>query len=69
LARQSEAERVRFQGRRVTKVGPRKSNTFRARNPKKLAKKLANEKLEAAEMNEDASMNCGMWDEWGAVGG
>ena len=35
----------------------------------RLAKKLANEKLEAAEMNLDASMGWGAWGGWGAVEG
>jgi hypothetical protein len=35
----------------------------------RLEKKLADEKLEAAEMNLDASMDWGGWGGWGAVGG
>jgi hypothetical protein len=34
----------------------------------RLANKLANENLEAAEMNQDASMNWGAWGGWGGAG-
>jgi hypothetical protein len=34
----------------------------------RLANKLANENLEAAEMNQDASMNWETWRGWGGAG-
>jgi hypothetical protein len=34
----------------------------------RLANKLANENLEAAEMNQDASLDWGAWGGWGGVG-
>jgi hypothetical protein len=34
----------------------------------RLANKLANENLEAAEMNQDASLDWGRWGGWGGVG-
>jgi hypothetical protein len=33
------------------------------------ANRLANENLEAAEMNQDASMDWGTWGGWGGMGG
>ena len=39
---------------------------YQAYKQLRLANKLANENLEAAEMNQDASMN---WDTWGGWGG
>jgi hypothetical protein len=39
---------------------------YQAYKQLRLANKLANENLEAAEMNQDASMN---WDAWGGWGG
>jgi hypothetical protein len=45
--------------------GPKQYQTYRQL---RLEKKLANEKLEAAEMNMDASMNWGGWGGWGAWG-
>ena len=35
----------------------------------RLARKLTNENLEAAELNQDASMNWNAWGGWGAWGG
>jgi hypothetical protein len=43
--------------------GPKQYQAYRQL---RLANKLANENLEAAEMNQDASMN---WDTWGGWGG
>ena len=34
----------------------------------RLARKLSNQNLEAAEMNEDATMNWGSWGGWGFAG-
>ena len=42
--------------------GPKQYETYRQL---RLKQKLANEKLEAAEMNMDASMNWGGWGGWG----
>ena len=42
---------------------------YQAYKQLRLANKLANENLEAAEMNQDASMNWGTWGGWGAWGG
>ena len=41
---------------------------YQAYRQLRLANKLANENLEAAEMNQDASMNWGAWGGWGAPG-
>jgi hypothetical protein len=46
--------------------GPKQYQAYRQL---RLANKLANENLEAAEMNQDASMNWGTWGGWGAWGG
>ena len=45
--------------------GPKQYQAYRQI---RLKKKLANEKLEAAEMNMDASMNWGAWGGWGGWG-
>jgi hypothetical protein len=45
--------------------GPKQYQTYRQL---RLEKKLADEKLEAAEMNLDASMNWDGWGGWGAWG-
>ena len=45
--------------------GPKQYETYRQL---RLKQKLANEKLEAAEMNMDASMNWGGWGGWGGWG-
>jgi hypothetical protein len=42
---------------------------YQAYKQLRLANKLANENLEAAEMNQDASMDWGTWGGWGAWGG
>ena len=42
---------------------------YQAYKKLRLANKLANENLEAAEMNQDASMDWGAWGGWGARGG
>src|SRR5260370_15819503 len=42
---------------------------YQAYKQLRLANKLANENLEAAEMNQDASMDLGAWGGWGARGG
>ena len=42
---------------------------FQAYKQLRLANKLANENLEAAEWNRDASMDWGAWGGWGAIGG
>ena len=42
---------------------------YQAYKQLRLANKLANENLEAAEMNRDASMNWDTWGGWGAWGG
>jgi hypothetical protein len=42
---------------------------YQAYKQLRLANKLANENLEAAEMNQDASMDWGLWGGWGGVGG
>ena len=42
---------------------------YQAYKQLRLANKLANENLEAAEMNQDASMDWGAWGGWGAPGG
>jgi hypothetical protein len=42
---------------------------YQAYKQLRLANKLANENLEAAEMNQDASMSWGTWGGWGAWGG
>jgi hypothetical protein len=44
------------------------STQYQAYKQLRLANKLANENLEAAEMNQDASMNWGTWGGWGAPG-
>jgi hypothetical protein len=41
---------------------------YQAYKQLRLANKLANENLEAAEMNQDASMNLGAWRGWGGPG-
>jgi len=41
---------------------------YQAYKQLRLANKLANENLEAAEMNQDASMDWGTWGGWGAPG-
>jgi len=41
---------------------------FQAYKQLRLANKLANENLEAAEMNQDASMDWGTWGGWGGPG-
>jgi hypothetical protein len=46
--------------------GPKQYQAYRQL---RLEKKLADEKLEAAEMNLDASMDWGGWGGWGAWGG
>jgi hypothetical protein len=46
--------------------GPKQYQAYRQL---RLENKLANENLEAAEMNQDASMNWGTWGGWGAWGG
>ena len=45
------------------------SAQYQAYKQLRLANKLANENLEAAEMNQDASMDLGAWGGWGARGG
>ena len=45
--------------------GPKQYQAYRQL---RLANKLANENLEAAEMNQDASMNWGTWGGWGGPG-
>ena len=42
---------------------------YQAYKQLRLENKLANENLEAAEMNQDASMDWGTWGGWGARGG
>jgi hypothetical protein len=42
---------------------------YQAYKQLRLANKLSNENLEAAEMNQDASMDWGAWGGWGARGG
>jgi hypothetical protein len=42
---------------------------YQAYKQLRLANKLANENLEAAEINQDASMSWGTWGGWGAWGG
>jgi hypothetical protein len=42
---------------------------YQAYQQLRLANKLANENLEAADMNQDASMNWDTWGGWGAWGG
>ena len=46
-------------------VGP---TQYQAYKQLRLANKLANENLEAAEMNQDASMDWGGWGGWGGPG-
>jgi len=41
---------------------------YQAYKQLRLANKLANENLEAAEMNQDASMDWGAWGGWGGPG-
>ena len=41
---------------------------YQAYRQLRLANKLANENLEAAEMNQDASMDWGAWGGWGGPG-
>ena len=41
---------------------------YQAYKQLRLTNKLANENLEAAEMNQDASMDWGTWGGWGAPG-
>jgi hypothetical protein len=45
--------------------GPKQYQAYRQL---RLANKLANENLEAAEMNQDTSMNWGAWGGWGGPG-
>ena len=45
------------------------SAQYQAYKQLRLANKLANENLEAAEMNQEASMDLGAWGGWGARGG
>jgi hypothetical protein len=45
--------------------GPQEYQTYKQL---RLANKLANENLEAAEMNQDASMDWGTWGGWGGPG-
>jgi hypothetical protein len=42
---------------------------YQAYKQLRLANKLANENLEAAEMNQEASMDLGAWGGWGVRGG
>ena len=42
---------------------------YQAYKQLRLANKLANENLEAAEINQDASMDWGSWGGWGGMGG
>jgi hypothetical protein len=44
-------------------------NQYQTYQQLRLQRKLSNERLEAAEMNEDASMDWGGWGGWGAWGG
>jgi hypothetical protein len=46
--------------------GPTQYQTYKQL---RLENKLANDNLEAAEMNQDASMEWGAWGGWGGVGG
>jgi hypothetical protein len=46
--------------------GPNQYQTYKQL---RLENKLANDNLEAAEMNQDASMEWGAWGGWGGVGG
>lgn len=46
--------------------GPRQYQTYQEL---RLAKQISNQNLEAAEMNETASMNWGAWGGWGGLGG
>ena len=46
--------------------GPNQYQTYKQL---RLENKLANDNLEAAEMNQDASMEWGTWGGWGAMGG
>jgi hypothetical protein len=46
--------------------GPNQYQTYKQL---RLENKLANDNLEAAEMNQDASMNWGTWGGWGGMGG
>jgi hypothetical protein len=46
--------------------GPQQYQTYKQL---RLENKLANDNLEAAEMNQDASMNWGSWGGWGGMGG
>ena len=43
-------------------------NQYQAYKQLRLENKLANENLEAAEMNQDASMDWGSWGGWGGPG-
>jgi hypothetical protein len=45
------------------------SAQYQAYKQLRLANKLANENLEAAEMNQETSMDLGAWGGWGARGG
>ena len=45
--------------------GPKQYQAYRQL---RLASKLANENLEAAQMNQDASMDWGSWGGWGGLG-
>jgi hypothetical protein len=45
------------------------SAQYQAYKQLRLANKLANENLEAAEMNQEASIDLGAWGGWGARGG
>ena len=42
---------------------------YQAYQQMRLAKQISNQNLEAAEMNQAASMNWGAWGGWGGVGG
>ncbi len=42
---------------------------YQAYKQLRLANKLSSENLEAAEMNQEASMDWGSWGGWGGVGG
>jgi hypothetical protein len=44
------------------------STQYQAYQQLRLANKLANENLQAAEMNQDASMEWGAWGGWGGAG-
>jgi hypothetical protein len=46
--------------------GPNQYQTYKQL---RIQNQLANDNLEAAEMNQDASMNWGTWGGWGGMGG